>query len=226
VRGRNIDGRLVPYPTRREIEATGMLRGSELVYLQSPLDAYIVQVNGSAKLNLPDGRTLYVGYAGTNGLQYTSIGRLLVANGVLKEHEVNLPAIRRYFTEHPEQLDEYVLQNDRYVFFREYDGSNWPAGSLGFRVEPMRSLATDKEIFPRGSVVLVDTTLPGTGQTPQPFVQLMVDQDTGGAIRAAGRADIYLGQGPHAEDLAGRQAATGRLFYLLLKPEAVPRYTR
>lgn len=204
---------VTPYPTRQQIEAGNLLAGQELVFLPSRLDAYSIEVNGSAKLKLTDGSTMYVGYAGTNGRDYTSIGRLLVADGVLDANTVTMPAIRSHFQQNPRQLDDYIRQNDRFVFFQEYPGTEWPAGSLGFRVTPQRSLATDKKIFPRGGVVLASTTLPGG----QPFRQLMLDQDTGGAIRAPGRADIYFGIGPTAERLSGAQAAEGRLFYLFLR---------
>ncbi|MBI1335558.1 MAG: murein transglycosylase [Phycisphaera sp.] len=215
------------YPTRRELETSGALKGRELVYFRDPLESYIVQVNGSAKLTLTDGKVIYVGFAGTNGHDYTSIGKLLVKDGKLEANRVSLPAIRAYFNAHPDELSTYVNQNDRYVFFQEYDGSNWPAGSLGFAVTPMRTLATDKDVFPRGGVVLVQTTSPvssplGSG-TPltATFSQVMLDQDTGGAIRAPGRGDIYMGQGAAAEQLAGRQFAEGYLYYFFLKPQRV-----
>ena len=205
--------RLQPYPARQQIEADRLLAGHELVYLPSRLDAYSIEVNGSAKLNLTGGQTMHVGYAGTNGRPYTSIGRLLVANGQLDANTVSMPAIRRHFQQNPRQLDEYIRQNERFVFFQEYPGGDWPAGSLGFKVTPRRSLATDKKIFPRGGAVLVSTLLPDGTQ----WRQLMMDQDTGGAIRAPGRADIYFGTGPAAEQVSGAQAAEGRLFYLFLK---------
>lgn len=209
----NPGGAINPYPNRQQIEAGQLLAGSELVYLPSRLDAYSIEVNGSAKLQLTNGQTMTIGYAGTNGRDYTSIGRLLVADSVLDANTVTMPAIRKHFQANPQQLDNYIQQNERFVFFKEYAGGDWPAGSLGFKVTPSRSLATDKKIFPRGGVVMASTTLPGG----QPFRQLMLDQDTGGAIRAPGRADIYFGIGPTAERLSGAQAAEGRLFYLFLK---------
>ncbi len=209
-----------PYPTRQEIEAGGLLDESELAYLPSRLDAYTIEVNGSAALEMKGGETLYVGYAGTNGREYTSIGKLLVADGKLDRNRVSMPAIRAYFREHPDELDGYIRRNERFVFFREYPGSAWPAGSLGFKVTPGRTLATDKSVFPRGGAVVVETASPGGGD----FTRLMMDQDTGGAIRAPGRADIYFGVGESAEGVAGRMAAEGRLYYLLLKPERVLEY--
>lgn len=206
-RGRVIGG----YPTRAELESSGKLDGLELVYLPSRLDAYLIEVNGSAKLHMLDRSTLYIGYAGTNGHAYTSIGRALVADGKLDPDRLSLSALRRYFERHPRELDSYIRRNDRFVFFKPYDGGSWPAGSLGFRVTPQRSLATDKDVFPPGCPVVVD--IDGSGGPPQ----VMVDQDTGGAIRAAGRADVYFGIGPDAEARAGRLATEGKLYYLLLK---------
>lgn len=226
-------GDLRPYPTRGVLEATGTLRGHELVYLPSALDAYLIAVNGSAKLRMIDAgaaSTLYVGYDGTNGRPYTSLGKALEAEGKLPENSANIQAIRDYFKQHPDQLQGYLNRNERFVFFKEYAGDTWPAGSLGFPVTPWRSLATDKAIFPRGTPVLASTHLTyqmdccGEPTISEPLRQLMFDQDTGGAIRAAGRADLYLGVGDEAGGIAGQIKAPGRLYYLLLKPERVAEY--
>ncbi|MEM9791184.1 MAG: MltA domain-containing protein, partial [Planctomycetota bacterium] len=211
------------YPTRADLAASGELNGLELAYLSSALDAYLIQLNGSAKLTLTDGSTMHVGYAGTNGRPYTSVAQALIADGHLAEGEANLPNLRRL---DDGLLAEYINRNERFVFLQPYQGDNWPAGSMGFRVTPMRSLATDKAIFPRGSAVLVDTSFPTPGGGTRPFGQLMLDQDTGGAIRAAGRADIYTGIGDDAEDLAGRQKTDGTFYYLLLTPDAARRWHR
>lgn len=214
-------GGLVTYPTRAQLMRGGALRGLELVYLPSRLDAYIIEVNGSAKLRMQDGSILYVGYAGSNGQPYTSVGKLLVDAGKIDPDRLSLATLRAYFQNNPEELNRVILQNPRFVFFQPYKGDNWPAGSLGFQVTPMRSLATDKAIFPPACVVLVKTQMPRRGGGDRPFDQLMLDQDTGGAIRAAGRADIYLGVGVDAEQIAGQEAATGRMYYLLLKRDRV-----
>ncbi|MCC7204757.1 MAG: MltA domain-containing protein [Phycisphaeraceae bacterium] len=221
VKGRRSGSGYAPYPTRAQIEQMGPaavgLAGHELVWLRNKLDAYIVQVNGSARLNMTDGSVMHIGYAGNNGYEYTSIGKLLVADGKIDKNRLSLPVIRAYFQQHPDELDKYILRNDRFVFFQEYPPASWPAGSLGFPVTPWRSLATDKSIYPRGNVTLVDTDTPSPSGGMHMFSQFMMDQDTGGAIRAAGRADIYMGVGPSAEQLAGRQAAEGRLYYFFLK---------
>lgn len=197
---------------RAELEKPGALDGLELVYLRDRLDQYLVHVQGSARLNLTDGRTIHVGYGGTNNLEYASIGRQLVADGKLTVQQLSLPGLRAYFQKHPDEVDTYIQRNPRFVFFREYDGAHWPSGSLGFKVQRNRTLATDKTLFPRGGVVLVNTKT-AAGR----INWFMLDQDTGGAIRAPGRADIYFGIGDQAEQLAGKQYQTGRMYYFFLR---------
>lgn len=225
-KGRNVNGGIVSYPTRAEIERTGMLAGTELVWLASKLDAYIIQVNGSAQLRMTDGSIMQVGFAGTNGYDYTSIGKALIESGKIDKNRLSLSTLREYFKQHPDELDTYTAKNDRFVFFQEYAGDTWPAGSLGVKVEGWRSLATDKKIFPRGGVTMVQTKVPtSAGIKPgRKFDQFMVDQDSGGAIRAPGRADIYMGVGSTAELLAGYQYAEGQLYYFFLKPENVTKW--
>ena len=212
------DGTIVSYPSRRTIERTDMLAGTEVVWLEDPLSAYIVHVNGSAKLRMEDGTIAYYGYAGKTDRPYTGLGRSMVDSGLLKESELSLPAIRRAWKKNPTEVKNLIHRNENYVFFQEYSGDNWPAGSLGVPVTAERSLATDKTIFPRGSLVLVDTDAVTLSRGARPFVQFMLDQDTGGAINAPGRADIFMGIGSTAEILAGGQYAEGRMYYFFLKP--------
>ena len=227
--GRRIGGSLKPYPTRAQIDyypdRLGLV-GQELVWLNNKLDRYVLQVQGSAKLSMTDGSTMYVGYAADNGAEYVSIAKRMIADGKLDKDRAGLPAIKAYFAQNPQDLDKYINQNPRYVFFQEYPGSNWPAGALGFKVEDFRSLATDKRIYPRGCITLVNTVIPAQGGGQRTFDQFMLDQDAGGAIRAPGRADIYMGIGAQAEAIAGQQASEGRLYYFLLKPERVGAWLR
>ncbi|MCC5829207.1 MAG: MltA domain-containing protein [Phycisphaeraceae bacterium] len=222
VRWRRPDGSMGTPPTRGQLERQGLLAGHELVYMESALDAFIVQVQGSAKLRMTDGSTVHVGYAGDNGHDYVSLGQELVADRRIPRDHSGLPAIRDYFDRNPDKLREYLHRNPRFIFFQEYDQTNWPSGSLGFQVSPWRSLATDKRIFPRGMPMLVDTTVPRAAGGTRPFRQIMFDQDTGGAIRAPGRADIYMGIGLTAEAVAGRQKHEGAMYYFVLKPDRIP----
>ena len=217
------DGGLEPYPTRSVIESSHMLAGQglELVWLSDPLDAFIAHVNGSAFIELPDGSMVKFGYSGKNGREYTSLGKELVADKQMKADQVSLASIRSWAARHPQKLVDYLHRNDSYVFFTEISGT--PRGSLNVEVEPGRTLATDKRLFPRGAVVFVDTELADERGRGVPFERFLLDQDTGGAIRTAGRADIYLGIGPEAEALAGRTQAEGQLYYLFLSDEALTR---
>ncbi len=246
VLGRKTATGYTPYPSRSELETTGVLKGLELVYVGSRFDQYVIQVNGSAKIELTDGSTMFIGYSGNNGHEYTGLGATLIKEGAVPADKLSLAAIREYFQGKEEQLDKYIARNERYVFFTGYDGNLWPAGSLNVKVSPFRTLATDKTIFPRGGVIMAVASIPtGHGSpatkpgAPLPaevipgeqremadpalanFKQFMLDQDTGGAIRAAGRSDIYMGIGGEAEHLAGAQFSEGRLYYFFLKHDRV-----
>lgn len=215
--GRQVGTQVVPYPTRKQIETANLLLGTELVWLADPLDAYIIHVNGSAKLSLADGTNMYVGYAGKTDRPYTSLGQTLIKDDLISADEMSLTAIRKLYKTQPDAVMEAAYKNECYIFFQEYSANSWPAGSLGFRVTEKRTLATDKAIFPRGGIIIVDTRIPTYTNNTQQFTRFMLDQDTGGAIKAPGRADIYLGQGKAAEIIAGRQYQEGQLFYLFLK---------
>ena len=212
------DGTL-PYPSRSAIEAGAMLadQGLELAWLADPVDAFIAHVNGSAFIRLPDGGVHRLGYAGKNGAPYHSLGKELIADGVLPADGLNLQRIRSWAAEtDPEVVTHYLHRNPSYVFFQPIDGT--PHGSLDVPVTAARSVATDKTLFPRGAVMYVDAELPGANPGERiPMRQFALDQDTGGAIRTAGRADLYMGIGPDAEEVAGRIKTEGQMYYLFLK---------
>jgi membrane-bound lytic murein transglycosylase A len=216
---REPDGTIVSYPTRADIEDSGMLRGQELVWLADPFEAYIAHVQGSARIRLPDGQIVTVGYAANNGQQYQSVSRMLIEDGRIPGDRMSLAAMIDYFKRHPDQVDLYVRRNPRYVFFQISDGP--PRGSLNEPVTPWRTIATDKSIFPRACLAFIATTLPQMERgvlVTQPWNGFALDQDTGGAIRAAGRCDVYMGVGDEAGQLAGQTYQEGRLYYLFLKP--------
>ena len=221
---RRLDDSIGSYYTRRQIDQSRMFAGKELVWLQDPLSTYIVHVNGSAKLRLTDGSLMYIGYAGKTDRPYTGLGQSMLDEGLLRTEELSLPAVRRVYEQNPKLVTELIYRNENYVFFTEYDGDTWPAGSLGVPVTAQRTLATDKKVYPRGGLVLVDTKAVTFSEGQRDFLQFMLDQDTGGAIQAPGRADIFMGVGASAEILAGGQYAEGRLYYFFLKPEYVDQY--
>jgi membrane-bound lytic murein transglycosylase A len=218
------EGTVVPYYTRAEIEQSQMFKGNELVWLDDALSAYLVHVNGSAKLRMPDNSEMYIGYNGKTDRPYYGLGRSLVENGVIPANQLSLPRIRRTYREQPDVVRDLMNRNECYVFFTQYPPDKWPAGSLGVRVSTEATLATDKKIYPRGGVVLVDTESVTLTEKRERFLRFMCDQDTGGAIRAPGRADIFMGIGSTAEIIAGGQYAEGRLYYFFLKPEFVSQY--
>ncbi|MGG6240257.1 murein transglycosylase A [Nodosilinea sp. AN01ver1] len=217
-----------PHPTRLDLEGAdglagsqGPLAGLELVWLASRLEAFLVQVQGSAKLQLTNGQTMSVGYAGRTEYPYTSIGRALVNDGKIALENLSLPNLIAYFEAHPEDLDQYLPQNERFIFFREGSGGP-PTGSLSVPVTAGYSIATDKSLLPPGAIAAIQVPLPqptaeGTWSY-QPTTRLVLDQDTGGAILGPGRVDLFVGTGPQAGELAGRINTSGRLYYLLLRP--------
>jgi len=223
-RGRRVGERVLPYPRRAQIETSDLLAGLELVWLRDRFETYLVHVQGSAAITLPDGSLMHIGYAGNNGHEYLSVALELVADGRLRQDELSLDRVRAYFDAHPDELERYLHRNPRFVFFREASVADWPVGSLGVRLTPLRSLASDKDEFPPGGVVLVATEATDAAGRTRRFEQLMLDQDSGGAIRSAGRADLFFGIGPAAEGPAGRLYAEGRLYYLFLKPERVAQW--
>jgi len=215
---RGADGQLVPYPSRAVIENSRMLRGMELAWLGDPFEVYIAHVQGSAKVRQPDGELITVGYAANNGYEYKSVSKELVKDGRIGSDQLSLSAMIDYFKRYKEFVDTYVQRNPRFVFFKREDGA--PRGSLNEPVTAFRSIATDKSIFPRGCLTFISTILPqsrGGTVSNQFYSGFALDQDTGGAIRAAGRCDIYMGQGNDAGKLAGQTYQEGKLYYLFLK---------
>jgi membrane-bound lytic murein transglycosylase A len=219
---RATDGSFAPYLTRQQIE-TGALAGSELVWLTSRWNAYVITVQGSGRLRLPDGKIYEVGYSGTNGYDYTSPGAQMVADGLIPRDQLNFNALKQYFDAHPEAMDKYLWLNQRTVFFTERPGG--PFGSLNVPVTPFASIATDKHVYPAGMVAFVSVPIPAGTQTPgtgnalstREFNGFLLDQDRGGAIRSAGRCDIYMGIGDRAEETSGYQLNPGSLYYLAVK---------
>ncbi|HUX01305.1 MAG: MltA domain-containing protein [Phycisphaerae bacterium] len=218
---KNLDGTpSAPMPDRRTIETRNLYAGQELVWLADPFEVYVAHIQGSAKLRMPDGKLVTVGYTANNGHEYRSVRAELVKDGKIGKRD-GLPAMIRYFRAHPEEVKSYTWRNPRFIFFAVVaDGR--PRGSINEPVTTRRTIATDKTIYPPACLAFVSTQMPkrlATGTVDDaPFGAFALDQDTGGAIRAAGRCDVYLGVGAEAGELAGRAQNEGRLYYLFLKP--------
>ncbi|MDZ8139317.1 MAG: murein transglycosylase A [Nostoc sp. DedQUE04] len=216
-----------PHPTREELEgadglqaAKGKLRGLELFWFRSRLEPYLAQIQGSAKLQLPDGTQTTIGYAGNTAYNYKSIGRELIDDGKLPQEGVTMPIILDYFQKHPQELNIYIPRDRSFVFFQENHGE--PAqGSINVPLTAERSIATDKSLMPPGALALIRASIPfvnPTGKMQERIIsRYVLDQDTGGAIKGAGRVDYFLGTGKIAGDRAGVTVSNGQLFYLLLK---------
>jgi membrane-bound lytic murein transglycosylase A len=212
-----------PMPDRRTIETSNLYAGNELVWLADPFEAYVAQIQGSARLRMPDGQLVTVGYTGSNGHDYKSVRAELVKDGKIGKRD-GLPAMLAYFKAHPGEVQPYTWRNPRYIFFAVIDDGR-PRGCLNEPVTPWRTLATDKRIYPAACLGFLAATMPqrqGTEVADAPLSTFALDQDAGGAIRAAGRCDLYVGIGPEAGDLAGRAQNEGRLYYLFMKPSAMP----
>ncbi len=215
VRGRLEGNRVVPYHSRADIgRDQSPLAGSELLWVDNAVDAFILQVQGSGRVQLPDGSQVAVGYADQNGHPYRSLGGELIARGELKREDITLPRILDWIAANPEETERLLNSNPSYVFFRLREaGTEGPLGSLGVPLTAERSVAVDPAFVALGSPVWLDTTLPDGSV----FRRLMMAQDTGGAIKGAVRADIFFGQGAAAGRLAGEMKNPGRLHVLLPK---------
>lgn len=228
-KGHQISGRLkgrnlVPYYDRAAIENGALAgRGLELVFVDDPIDLFFLQVQGSGKIVLNGGKILRVGYAGENGLPYTSVGKELIAEGDLLPDMVSLATLRGWFLSNPLRARFILDRNRSYVFFRELR-SKAPLGSAGVPLTPRRSLAVDRSYLPMGLPLWLATTIPDPepGLPDHPFERLMVAQDTGGAIRGPIRGDVYWGGGSVAEAIAGRMKNQGKIWLLLPRQGSVP----
>jgi len=208
-----------PMPDRRAIETSNMYAGSELVWLADPFEAYVTQIQGSARLHMTDGKEITVGYAANNGYEYKSVRAEMVKDGKIEKY-AGLQAMISYFRAHPNEVTQYTWRNPRYVFFTTVPDGR-PRGSLGAPVTTRRTIATDKKIFPPACLAFVAPSGKANGEGVIKPV-FACDQDTGGAIRAAGRCDLYLGVGKEAGDLAGRTLEEGKLYYVFLKAAPAP----
>ena len=220
VRGRLDGKRIVPYYTRAELPTDPALRGNEIVWVDNPFDALMLEVQGSGRVQLPDGGIIRLQYADQNGQPYHSVGRYLVQSGALTLEQATIPGIRAWLEAHPQRLREVLNANPSVVFFNEAplgDPKLGPKGAQGIPLTAGRSIAVDPARVPLGTPVFLATTLPDSNV---PLQRLVMAQDTGGAINGAPRADYFCGTGPGPADLAGKMRQQGSLW--VLWPKNVP----
>ena len=214
LRGR-IDGKkVVPYFNRAQIEnGAAPVTGKELVWVEDSVELFFLQIQGSGRVKLDNNGTIALGYAEQNGHPYRSIGRLLVDRGDLPLEKASMQGIKAWAKQNPDKLQELLNHNASYVFFREMPPNlPGPLGALGVPLTARRSIAVDARYIPLGAPVFLATTMPNA---PQPLNQLMLAQDTGGAIRGAVRADFFWGFGNEATAFAGRMRQSGKMWVLL-----------
>lgn len=213
------NNQLQPFWTRKEIEENGHAAGSELVYVKDPVDAFILHVQGSGKIQLTDGSIRSIHYAASNGLEYFSIGKLLVDQGKITLEEASIPSIRAYLMAHPEEQTAILHHNSKFIFF------NWapagdPVGSIGEPLVAGRAIAIDPEVLPQQSLAFLISSKPELDSNGNiirwiPMQRFVFPQDTGSAIKGAGRADLYWGSGSYAKTAAGSMKEKGTLYFLV-----------
>ncbi len=211
--------RLVPYWDRAAIEDGALAgRGLEICWLQDPIDLFFMQIQGSARVRLPDGQVLRLNYDGHNGQPYVPVGRLLIERGQVPRDQMSMDRIRSFMEADPAAGRALRRENPSFVFFRAVPLASG-AGALGAQgvgLTPGRSIAVDRELHTYGTPFFIDARLPlRSTVSDTPFQHLMIAQDTGSAIVGPARADIFFGAGAEAGRIAGRMRDPGAFFILV-----------
>jgi membrane-bound lytic murein transglycosylase A len=219
--GRLDNKKVIPYYSREDIDQKKILAGKdlEILWCSDIIDIYVLQVQGSGKVDLGDGNILSVLYDGANGRPYKSIGKYLIDSGAMTKENMSMQSIRAYLRMHPDQLTDVLNQNPSYVFFRLDMGPS--IGNINVPLTPGRSIATDSKLFPKGALGFIAAQKPvienGAIKSWVPFTRFVLNQDTGGAIKGPGRVDLFFGQGAEAELTAGNFQHEGELYFLMRK---------
>jgi membrane-bound lytic murein transglycosylase A len=204
--------------SRAEIDAGALKgRGLELLWLKDPVDSFMLQIQGSGLVRLPDGKKIRIGYAGNNGQDFVPVARLMIRAGLIPKNQASMQSVRDWLRAHPAQAEYWMQKNPRYIFFRELAGDSGalsgPSGAMGVTLTPTRSMAIDPDFLPLGAPIWLDTTAPDGSR----LQRLMVAQDVGSAIKGPIRGDLFWGTGEPALEFAGRMKNPGRYYVLLPK---------
>lgn len=224
LRGRLQGRKVVPYYSRADIVGDEKKYADRvLLWVDDPVELFFLQIQGSGRVRLPNGKLVRIGYADQNGHPYQSIGRVLIDRGELTLAQASMQGIQAWARANPDKLDDLLNENPSYVFFREIADNGktdvGPLGALGRALTAGRSLAVDPRTTPLGAPVFLSTTQPGSNK---PLQRLMLAQDTGGAIRGVVRADFFWGFGAEAGAQAGRMKQQGQM-WVLLPPGIAPK---
>ena len=221
LRGRLQGNKVIPYYSRADINARESSYADRvLLWVDDAVELFFLQIQGSGRVKLPDGSMVRIGYADQNGHPYQSIGRVLIERGELKPEQASMQGIQAWARANPDKLNELLNTNPSYVFFREVSAKagEGPQGALGVPLSAERSIAVDPRQVPLGAPVFLATTQPSSAT---PLRQLMLAQDTGGAIRGVVRADFFWGFGEQAGNQAGKMKQQGQM-WVLLPPGVAP----
>ncbi len=230
LKGRTITGKytgqsVVPYPTRGGIRRqAGFNRiAPPVVWLQDEIDLFVLQIQGSGRIELENGEQFNVLFDGSNGRPYRSIGRMLIDKGRIPAGEMSMQAIRSYLRKHPREAQAILDHNPRYIFFKK--AGEGPFGALGQLLTPLRSLAVDRSQLPSAALAFIVVPLPQVSQYGKveksvPYHGFALAQDAGSAIKGPGRIDLFMGAGPRAATVAGHLKHPGALYFLVLNPDA------
>jgi membrane-bound lytic murein transglycosylase A len=213
------DGLLIPYADRAEIEAE---RLDPVVWVQDAVEAFLIQVQGSAQLEFPDGRRARLAYDGRNGLPYTSIGRILIDTGEIAESAMSLSSLKAWLRIDGERGLKLMRRNRSFVFFKlvdDFDPRLGPVAGAGVALTALRSIAVDRTIWAYGLPFWIDAELPWADETVRAFRQLTIAQDTGSAIVGPARADLFFGSGEAAGARAGAIRHEAEVVVLLPRGE-------
>jgi membrane-bound lytic murein transglycosylase A len=217
--GRRTPSGIEPYPERAAIEDGALDRqGLEILWLRDRVELFFAQVQGSARARLPDGRVVRLVYAGRNGRPYTSIGKVVVAEGHMRLEDMTLESFKGWLRDHEAEARRIMRMNASYIFFAlrdDLDPAKGPIGAASVPLVPLRSIAVDRTLWAYGLPFWIDADLPDTAGGPSRFARLMVAQDTGSAILGPARADIFFGSGAEAGRRAGNVRHPGRFVVLL-----------
>lgn len=217
------NSKVLPYFTRYQIEMEKVLEGKglEIAWLKNPIDVHLLHIEGCGRLRLPHGKTIFVSYQASNGRPYRSFGRYLLEKGFLAPAQMSIENIRRFLSKHPEVLRNVLNHNDSYIFFQKVEQG--PLGNINVPLTIGRSLALDSRLFPKGALAFISCHKPFvnsqgkvTGWTE--FSRFVLNQDTGSAIKGAGRADLFFGNGSYAEAAAWHLKHYGDVYILMKNP--------
>lgn len=225
LRGKLAGNKLIPYLSRAEIDGQGSpLAGNEIVWVEDPVEAFFLEIQGSGIIQLDNGEAMQIGYADQNGYPFKAIGSTLVQKKEITMTEASMEGIKNWARKNITKLREFLNMNASYVFFRKLPNDlPGPIGALGVSIEAERSVAIDPKFVPLGAPIFLSTTQPHTNE---PLERLMVAQDTGGAIRGGVRADFYWGSGDEAGRKAGSMKQQGKIWTLLPRDYVFPKATQ